>query len=461
MLGTRTDRIGLGVALTLLAGVAAGVGGCSSTKGQQAERFQVTPRPETPVQQQPVAQVSQQPSFNGNGQTQTVSFETPNTGDGGPPTGWAMGNAAANAERQNPMPTPAVADGPTTEGPNLAAHLYGQILGTEIPGMGEEIGRHTINIRQISFAHDGSEFDPEFSKDGEYLVFSSTQHAPTADVYIKKVGSRVLTRLTDDPGQDVMPALSPDGKRIAFASNRNGTWDLWVMPAEGGKAVQITSDMGHDLHPSWSPDGQHVVFSKLGATSGRWELWVADVFDNTAARFIGYGLFPEWCPVAGTGFGGSDQILFQRSRDRGDRTFGIWTIDFNRNTQQAGHETQIASHPDAALINPSWSPDAQRIVYSAVPNPEKWTGQGSEAVPPSAAIWMVGIDGLGEVPLTSGTSIDMMPVWGPDGQIVFVSDRSGVENLWAVDVAPAIYAATGENPYEDQRPVVTVPTDEP
>ncbi|MEM7755569.1 MAG: hypothetical protein AAF297_08015, partial [Planctomycetota bacterium] len=248
---------------------------------------------------------------------------------------------------------------------------------------------------------------------------------------------------------DVMPALSSNGERIAYASNRAGNWDIWIMPSSGGRSLQITQDPAPELHPSFSPDGQHVVYCRLGTSSGRWEIWISDTFGESGAQFIGYGLFPEWSPVAGTGNNGADRIVFQRSRERGSRTFSIWTIDFDRARGSAGRETQIASDPSFALINPSWSPDGARIAYASVPNPERWTGVGRGALPPSASIEMIGVDGRGQVALTGGNSIDMMPAWSPSGRMFFVSDRSGVENLWSVDIAPAILAATGEDPWND------------
>lgn len=360
--------------------------------------------------------------------------------------GWRFVDATGAAERDpEPLPEP---QNPQ-RGPNMASTLYGQLLGMELPISGDLLAEHTANMRQITFTNDGSVFDPVVSGDGRHLFFSSTQHRPTSDIYVQEVGSRVVTRLTSDRAQDVMPAISPDGTRIAFASNRAGNWDIWVMPATGGKAIQVTTDPGHDLHPSWSPDGQHLVYSRLGQTSGRWEMWVSDVFNNVRTQFIGYGLFPEWSPLPGTGINGGDQILFQRSRERGKRTFAVWTVDFDLSTLQAGNETQIVSNPDAALINPTWSPDGQWITFSAVPNPEKWIGAEDNALPPSAGVWMIGVDGRSELPLTAGDSIDMMPAWSPNGQVFFVSDRNGAENLWAVDIAPALLTARGGNPFNN------------
>ncbi len=378
---------------------------------------------------------------------QTNSQNNPQNNPGS--RSWLAFSEAADAERPAPASQePPISNAP--DGPNMAARLYGDILETPIPSTGDAIGQHTTNIQQISFANDGSDFDPQVSRDGLYLVYASTQHRPQADIYLQEIGSRVITRITDDPAGDVMPNLNAQGDRLAFASNRTGNWDIWVMPTTGnGRAIQITNDPAHELHPSFSPDGSKVVYCRLGPTSGRWELWVADSFGDTGAQFIGYGLFPEWCPVPGTGNDGADRILFQRSRERGSRTFSVWTIDYDRNRRQAGRETQIASDPETALINPSWSPDGSRIVYSAVPNPDQWTGSGRNSLPPSASIYMTGVDGRGTVELTRGNAIDMMPAWSVTGRVFFVSNRSGVENLWSLDIAPAILAATGVDPWND------------
>src|SRR5205814_1915921 len=142
-------------------------------------------------------------------------------------------------------------------------------------------------------------------------------------------------------------------------------WDIYVMPISGGKAVQITSDAADEIHPSWSPDGKKLVFSRMGDATGRWEMWTADVQNPSVANFIGYGLFPQWCPVAGTGEAGADRILYQLGRERGRHAFGLWTMDVN--TGGATNATEIASSPSSALINPTWAPDGKWIAYAEVP----------------------------------------------------------------------------------------------
>lgn len=464
--------------IVALSGLAAGLTGCSTLSRNTQASNDLPPRSESPVvleESEPSDRVMTVNLADLFAPESDPFLEGENSDDA-----WRIVENTGFAER-SPAPAYAAPRDNDGAGPNLAASLYGALMETEdpIPQRAEEPGYQTFNSRQVTFTGEGSDFDPVVSKDGRYIIYSSTQHSPTADIYIKQVNSRVITRLTTDPGQDVMPALSPDGTRIAFASNRSGNWDIWVMPITGGKAIQVSMDHAHELHPSWSPDGEHLVFSRLGTSSGRWELWVSDPYDALSSQHIGYGLFPEWSPVAGTGVNGSDKILFQRSRERGGRTFAVWTLDYNTESNQAGHETQIVSDPDLAYINPSFSPDGMWVTYAAVPNPEKWIGSGADFSPPSASVWMIGMDGRGEMPLTQGNTVDLMPAWSPTGTVFFVSNRTGHENLWSVDASPALLTASGgspffnndtsglagevrrSNPSSNQDSFATVPTDQP
>lgn len=299
-------------------------------------------------------------------------------------------------------------------------------------------------LTQITFATEGADFDPRISRDGQTLVYSSTQHRATADLYIKKVGSRAVTQITNDPSNHVMPALSPDGKRIAFASDRNGTWQLFVMGAAGGRAIQLSPDNACDLHPTWSPDGKKLAFCRLGTVSGRWEMWVVDSNNPSSAEFIGYGMFPVWCPVAGTGENGTDKIAYQRGKERGDRAFGLWTVDYKPGFVSS--PTEIVSGANAAAINPNWSPDGQFIAYATVK-----PGHTDS----SAGVWIVAADGSVSVNLTGGAGgcSDMSPWWSKDGRVYFVSDRSGHDNIWSVGTDRAMAAISRDT----TQPVATNP----
>lgn len=277
------------------------------------------------------------------------------------------------------------------------------------------------NLTRITYSPVGGDYDPDISPDGQLMVFSSTQHHPTADIYLKGVDGRSVTQLTTDPAHDVMPVFSPDGRRVAFASDRAGNWDIYVMSVNGGQPMQVTNDPSQELHASWSPDGSQLVFSRLSTQSGRWELWVADLEDTGTHQFLCYGLFPEWSPNPS-----QPQIAFQRARQRDSRLFGVWTIDYVNG--EAINPTEIVASTNAALINPTWSPDGDRLVFAAVLEPF--------ADSPSAAnvadLWMVDATGLHRVNLTSGRFTCLMPEWSSNGQIFFVSNREGVENIWSI-----------------------------
>ena len=324
--------------------------------------------------------------------------------------------------------------------------IFGALPSSSAPAAPTELGFDDAeNLAQISFATEGRVFDPAVGPQGELVYFASTLHAPTADIYAKSVQGTAVTKLTSSAAHDIMPAINPDGTRLAFASNRNGSYDIYITNADGGgQAAQITFDSAHELHPSWSPDGTLIAYCRLGRTSDRWEIWVADAENPGIQKFLTYGLFPEWHPTENT-------LLFQRSRDRGDRYFGIWTIRYVDG--EALSPTEIAASSVAAVINPSWSSSGDFIAFSTILNPEEVL----DGEPQVADLWIARSDGSQRANLTGGFFANLMPTWGPQDRLFFISDRSGNENIWSIQPRRAIQAATG-SPF-NQAPLADVPID--
>ena len=120
------------------------------------------------------------------------------------------------------------------------------------------------------------DYNPSFSKDGNWIIFTSERNG-SADIYRVRVDGSDLERLTDDPAYDDQAALSPNGTLLAFVSSRgSGSSDVWILDLKTRKRRNVTNAPGGDFRPSWSPDGKWIAFSsdrsaKLQRVEGGWE----------------------------------------------------------------------------------------------------------------------------------------------------------------------------------------------
>src|SRR4051812_5766206 len=140
----------------------------------------------------------------------------------------------------------------------------------------------------------GLDYDPSFSADGQWIVFTSerdTEGSGQADIWRVHVDGTGLERLTRDPSMEDAGALSPDGKKLVYVSTKGGarTANIWVLDLATHKAKNLTGDgksepsltMNGNFRPSWSPDGQWIAFSsdrgekwsgaESGAGAGHWQ----------------------------------------------------------------------------------------------------------------------------------------------------------------------------------------------
>jgi tricorn protease len=103
---------------------------------------------------------------------------------------------------------------------------------------------------------------PDISPDGRQVAFSYL-----GDIWVVEAIGGVARPVTMHEAHDINPVFSPDGKYIAFSSNRHGSYDVFVVPAVGGKPRRLTFDSAADLVTGWTPDGKHVVFSSNRSTA--------------------------------------------------------------------------------------------------------------------------------------------------------------------------------------------------
>ncbi len=294
--------------------------------------------------------------------------------------------------------------------------------------------RSAVSARQHTFCEEGADFDPTLDRTGKWLVFTSTRHSLTPDIYMKSVDGVAITQLTSDPASDIHPVISPDGTRLAFASDRGGNWDIWVMPIAGGQPVQVTHGASDDAHPSWSPDGNQLVYCSLPASGGQWELWLSDTTTGANRKFIGYGLFPQWSPV-------DDVILFQRARERGSHLFSIWTITLVDGEPR--YPTELASSARYAMILPTFSNDGRYVAFTTVAPTESAT-RGLSAVRETSDIWLMYADGRSRIRLTDGYTVNHAPAFAPNGRLYITTNRSGRECVWSLLPVPGPSITGGE-----------------
>ena len=119
--------------------------------------------------------------------------------------------------------------------------------------------------------HDAFDSVPTWSPDGRRIAFGSDRDG-NREIYVMNADGSGVTRLTDNDAIDSGPAWSPDGRRIAFSSTRDGRFEVYVMNADGSGVTRLTDNDAFDWHPAWSPDGRHIAFQSN--RDGNWEIYV-------------------------------------------------------------------------------------------------------------------------------------------------------------------------------------------
>ncbi|HTD67579.1 MAG TPA: S41 family peptidase [Candidatus Limnocylindria bacterium] len=167
---------------------------------------------------------------------------------------------------------------------------------------------------------------PALSPDGKRLAF-----VYRGDIWISDARGGRATPITSHLETDATPLFSPDGNWLAFSSKRSGNWDIYVIPADGGRARQLTWHSGSDVPTGWSPDGKYLLFAgkrdsvnhslfALDVNTGATRLLTEDYATINSANYS-----PDGTQVAYGRYG----FPFTRPRYAGSAAAQIWLLDLD------------------------------------------------------------------------------------------------------------------------------------
>jgi len=291
------------------------------------------------------------------------------------------------------------------------------------------------------------------------IAFVSSRHDPAADpavdpqrawlaaeIYLMDGDGTNPRRVTENAYSDGFPALSPDGTRIVFDSNRLraegeafNTSDLFVMNADGTGQTSLVRGSS----ATWSPDGKSIAFHASASGKGQPINFLpgaattdSDIFVMNVGDFLKHRARPknitnnpaaidddpDWSPKG-------RKIMFTSHAvtDNTDNhvTAEIYVID----ADGTGKPTRLTNNAEEERA-PSWSPDGRRIVFCC--------RRGG----PDFEICVMNADGTGQVQLTDNTIGDLTPSWSPDGKKIVFHRRAGARGQFQLFLIDA--DGTGE-----------------
>ncbi|HKP28537.1 MAG TPA: hypothetical protein VJU15_04010 [Gemmatimonadales bacterium] len=267
----------------------------------------------------------------------------------------------------------------------------------------------------------------EGSVSGGHIVYTSLRDG-NLEIYI--MGSTGSTRLTNTSAREWDPILSPDGTKILFGSDRDGTGSLYRMNVDGTNVVRLTNGPG-DIEPQYSPDGSKIIFASYrldyanpDLTGYSTDLWImnADGSNQTLVYDGELGASHGRISPDGT------QIVFN---------YGWHIFLMNADGSNAVQLTTVENN-----ITPSFSPDGTKIVYA------------SDVGSTFFEVWAMNVDGSSPTRLTTTNAGAGTPTFSPDGTRIVFGRSSGGDNgdIYVINADGTNEVRLTANPAQDIKP---------
>lgn len=234
------------------------------------------------------------------------------------------------------------------------------------------------------------------------------REAFTTDIYLINVDGPGLTKLTDGSGHVGSFSWSPDGERIAFASNRDGDdMEIYLMNADGSGLTQLTSNSVADFNPAWSPNGSRIAFNSFNSLLEYSEILVMNP-DGSQTQTVTQGRTPAWLPD-GT------RILYAVQNE------GIYMIDADGSNMR-----QLTDSSEHGFDwYPAVSPDGATILFGS--------NRNSPGIAASDSMYAMNVDGTGIGRLSSAAWGPPPYSWSPDGTLIAFTKDYASNELYLMD----------------------------
>ena len=255
------------------------------------------------------------------------------------------------------------------------------------------------------------------------------------DLYLLPIEGGAAQAISQGMGYDVQPRFSPDGKQIAFVSDRDGAIALWTLDLDGGEPEKLASpgERGDFASPEWSPDGQHVIVSKTSFGLRGYELWAYHIDGGKGVQITQSAPEGNKTPrnqrhnALGAVYSPDGRYLYYATKAGGfsyNQMFPQWRIarrDLREGTEDAIIEAQ------GSAMRPRLSPDGNLLVYGT--RFEQNTGLRLRNLETGEDRWLA--YPVQRDDQESRYTRDLLPgyAFAPDGQSLFFTAEGGIRRL--------------------------------